>query len=653
MSFPKKTKIPLFLERLCIFPDLSYFWGMKPLKLAILLYVKDPFSLEKSLLEPLFSRIANRVNALSKGEKMRFSLFLPGRVAEVWNRRNIACVVEMREAVREGRLEILGGGFYDPMLPLFPTALRDLQLRKHLSILEKVFCTEPTGYFNSPMAWEISMTEVLANRGFRYTLVSERSLQETLGLATRVTGWFTAEDRDSVMKLLPVARDLGEALLLEPAMLRAKLESLGDCENTWTVALSIPVTDVASVDSFFDCLQENLSAFPFLFWTLSHVFEEPSGGKVNLMSDIGNDVGLPEGARSCRELLLRRPEADLMHKSLLIANTHAESLLDERELQIIRERLLPVMAPEYYADLYDERGVRSPVVRWNGSRQIIAVEREIEKAAKLEGRRVEVSDFLRNGSRQILVNNPDLQFLLEQYEGASLRSLVYKPARLNMVSALRQNGDIPRAFVEHLLSPSVAELKQVESVLDDGSGILDAPYDYQIERLPDSLGVLMRSEQMADVDGERHVLHVEKKYSLSGKNSALDVSYAVSNGTFSDLKAYFGTELNLGFRKFGGKRAYSLKIDGTKIPLEKAVPFLHPSASEIVLKDGLLSYALRFRFSRPVKIAVDWILGSHRSAAPTVVQGIRLFLFWNLNLSGQNLESLKIRMDFSRRGIFL
>lgn len=626
---------------------------MKPLKLAILLYAKEPFALEKSSLEPLFSRIANRVNALTKVEKMRFSLFLPGRMAEAWNRWDIACVVEMREAVRDGRLEILGGGFYDPMLPLFPTALQDLQLRKHATLLEKVFHTEPTGYFNSPMAWEISMTEVLANHGFRYTLVSERSLQETLGLATRVTGWFTTEDRDSVMKLLPVARDLGEALLLEIPMLRAKLESLGDSENTWTVALPIPVADEASVDAFFDRLQENLSAFPFLFWTLSHVFEEPSGGKVNLMSDVGDDVGLPEGARSCRELLLRRPEADLMHKSLLIANSHAESLLDKRELQIIRERLLPVMAPEYYADLYDERGVRSPVVRWNGSRQIIAVEREIEKSAKLDGRRVEVSDFLRNGSHQILVNNPDLQFLLEQGEGASLRSIVYKPARLNLVSALRQNGDIPRAFVDRLLSPSVAEQKQVESVLDDGSGVLDSPYDYQIERLPDSLGVLMRSEQMADVDGERHVLHVEKKFSLSGKNSSIEVAYAISNGTFSDLKAYFGSELNLGFRKFGGKRAYSLQIDGEKISLEKFVPFLHPSASEIVLRDGLLSYAIRIRFSRPVKASFGWIMGSHRSAAPTVVQGLRLFPFWNLNLSGQNLENLKIRMDFSRRGIFL
>lgn len=625
---------------------------MKPLKLAILLYVKEPFPVEKVAIEPLFSQIAQRVNGLLKAGKIRFSLFLPGCIADSWNRRNIAEVLEMRKAIHEGKLEILGGGFYDPMLPLFPTDLQKLQLRKLSVLLEKVFRTEPVGYFNSSMAWEIAMTEVLAKQGFRYTLVSERSLQETLGLATRVTGWFTTEDRDSVMQLLPVAQDMSEAVLMDAPMLQAKLESLGDGENPWTLSLPVPVTDAVSIDAFFDRLQENLTNFPFVFWTLSRLLEEPSGGKVNLMSDIGRDVGLPDGSRSCRELLLRRPEADLMHKSLLIANSHAEALLGEKELSIVREKLLPVMAPEYYADLY-EKGIRNPVVRWSGNRQIIAVEKEIEKLAKLDGRRVEVSDFLRNGCRQILANNSDLQFLLEQCAGATLRSLVYKPSLVNLVSSSQQNGDIPRAFVDYLLAPSVSELKQVESALNDSLGVLMAPYDYQIERREDSLGILMRSEQIADIENERHVLHVEKEFSFTKKNSALEISYTLSNGTFSDLNAYFGTELNLGIRRIHGKRAYDLKIDGEKISLETSMPLLYPSASEIVLKDGILSSAFRFRFSRPANVALGWIMGAHHSAAPTVVQGIRLFVFWNLNLTGQKLENLKIQMDFSRRGFFL
>lgn len=626
---------------------------MKPQKLSLLLYIKDPFDLKKGSFDVLYSQIAVEIRKLLEECKIRLSLYLPGNVIQVWNKQNIADIVWMRGAIREGKLEIVGGGFYDAMLPLFPTELQELQLKEHFCLVEKVFQTEPVGYFNSSMAWEIGMTEVLAKQGFRYTLVSEKSLQDTLGRATRVTGWYTAEDRDSVMRLLPICQNLCEVLLQESSTLQAKLESLGESETTWVVTQAIPLSNMEKIGAFFKRLRENFEQFSFQFWTLSHVLEESSGGKVNLMSDIGTNVGLPAGSHSCRELLLRRPEADLMHKQLLIANSHAKSLLPEKELLGVQRKLLPLMAPEYYADLYDNEGVRSPVVRWKGNASIIAVEEEIENRAKLDGRRVEVSDFLRNGNRQILVNNSNLQFLLEQRKGATLRSLVYKPAQLNLVSAFQQNGDVPRAFADHLLPTSLTDMKQIDAALNDGQGILSAPYDYEIERKENSLGVMLRAEQMANVAGKEHVLHIDKKFELNRSNSELDVRYALTNGTFSDLEAYFGTELNLGVRKVHGQRAYSLKINGQSVSLDASVPLLFPDATVVSLKDGLLSYAFRFRFSQPVKVALNWIMGSHQTAAPTVVQGVRLFLFWNLKLQGQGETDFGIHMDFSKRGFFL
>lgn len=571
---------------------------------------------------------------------------------EAWMQRNIADVVALRKAIREGKLEILGGGLHDAMLPLFPTSLQDLQLQQHYALVERIFQTEPVGYFNTSMAWEIGLTETLAKNGFRYTLVPEKNLQESLGIATRVTGWFTVEDRDSVMRLLPVAEDLSEAFLSDPGDLK-KWEPFNHSPNTWTAVLSAPMTDIQAMESFFERLEKNLETAPLQFWTLSHSLEEPSQGKVNLMSGLGKDTGLPTGTRSCRELLLRRPEADLLHKSLLMANSHATSLLRGSELRSIQTKLLPLMSPVYYADLYGGLGVRSPEIRWMANRQFVTVEREIEKLANQDGRRVEISDFLRNGNRQILVNNSNIQFLMEQQVGASLRSLFYKPSKVNLITSSLQNGDVPRAFVDFLLSPSMQSVKQFHSALNDGLGILNAPYDYQIERDGETLGILLRSEQMTELDGVPHVLHLEKKYALQPQNSALDISYTISNGTFVDFDGYFGTELNLGIRKAHANRAYRLLIDGKKIPFRDSLPLLHPSASSILLKDGLLSYAFRLQTDSPVKVSVDWILGSNRTAAPTEIQGIRIFLFWNLKMRGREMQTMNIRMEFSKRGIFL
>lgn len=495
------------------------------------------------------------------------------------------------------------------------------------------------------------MTENLEKSGFRYTLVSDRALQETLGIATPVSGWFTVEDRDSVMRLLPVADRLGEALLGNSAEWDELWRSL-DNSKIWTAALRIPVENLSQMELFFVRLKERLSASSCQLWTLNHLLDEPSGGKVNLFSDMGNSGSLPVGIRSCRELLLRRPEADLMHKLLLMANSHGKSLLQRTDLLSVQEKLLPLMAPVYYLDSEGKDGIRNPEVRWTANRQIVSVEREIEKLANQEGRRMEVSDFLRNGSRQILANNSEIQFLLEQRVGASLRSLFFKSAKVNWISSSLQNGDVPRAFVDYLLPPSLGTFKQIDSALNDNLGILNAPYDYRIERDGESLEILLRSEQVADWQESSHVLHVEKKFSFRQENSLLDISYAVSNGTLVDFNGYLGTELNLGIREIHRNQVYSMVIDGKRIPMGEAFPLLYPSASKLTLKDGLLSCAFRLELDSPATISADWILGARGTAAPTEIQGLRLFVFWNLPMHGQITQRKRIRMRFSKRGLF-
>ena len=108
---------------------------MTPAKLSILLSVTEPFSLEESAFDEQFSQIAREIRALLETNKIKFSLYLSGRVAEVWNRRNIADVVYMRQAIRDGKLEILGGSFFDSMLPLFPAGLQNLQLQMHSALM--------------------------------------------------------------------------------------------------------------------------------------------------------------------------------------------------------------------------------------------------------------------------------------------------------------------------------------------------------------------------------------------------------------------------------------------------------------------------------------------------------------------------------------
>ena len=111
--------------------------------------------------------------ALDSG-KMNISLFMDGPTLEtVCNVGRPQKINKLRKAIEDGSLELLGGGFYDPMLPLFPTELQSMQLEQHGNFLWRHFKVEPTGYFNSSMVWEMEMTDLLEKHRFEYALVQE------------------------------------------------------------------------------------------------------------------------------------------------------------------------------------------------------------------------------------------------------------------------------------------------------------------------------------------------------------------------------------------------------------------------------------------------------------------------------------------------
>jgi hypothetical protein len=220
------------------------------------------------------------------------------------------------------------------------------------------------------------------------------------------------------------------------------------------------------------------------------------------------------------------------------------------------------------------------------------------------------------------------------------------------VNALRQDGDISFAFLDHLLDPSLNDVGSFESALNDHAGQLKSPYDYQINRLEAQVDVLLRSEQVATIAENKHVFHVDKVFSVKWGKPFLDLSYTLVNTTFSEVNGYFGTELDLGMRMFD-KKTSAIKINGAKISIDFTTSTLYSNVKSFVLKDGLLSYAICIDLPREAHVMVSPVLSTLRSAAPNLVQGIRLFFFWNMELKPQGTEAFNLRMKLSKRGIFL
>ena len=212
---------------------------------------------------------------------------------------------KIKNGIREGILEFLGGGFYDPMLPLFPEEVQRLQLEQHCTLLKKFFDIEPQGYFNSSLVWEMDMTAVLAKSGFDYALVNETAIQDALGRSTPTSGWFTIEDKGSLMRIVPVSVELSRAIENDELNWRQIAEPYCREGKSAVVLLDLP-PEPSEIVAFFERLVDFVETNDLQTWPVGYTVNqlEPEGSLSYLMS-AGRKLGLPAPAKTCREMLIR------------------------------------------------------------------------------------------------------------------------------------------------------------------------------------------------------------------------------------------------------------------------------------------------------------------------------------------------------------
>lgn len=578
--------------------------------------------------------ILSAIDFLLNSNTFRCSFFIDGPMLEAINHvAGPLSIGKVKQGIREGKIEFLGGSYHDSLLPLFPTDLQMMQLKMHRKLHRKIFGVEPSGFYNSSMVWEMEMTDLLAKESFEYSIVSESALQDALGRTTPVSGWFTTEDKGALMRIVPVAEGLSRAIAEDNLDWRSYAEPYCRDDKSAVVALTLP-RDPREIVPFFERLVEFVEMNEIQTWSIGYlVSQQSSEGCLSSLISVGSNLGLPATAKSCRELLIRRPEINMVHKTFLSLFRLGVSQLSGKDLLNFYKRLLPVMSPIFYRDLQDE-GMRTPMVRWRAYRHLISVENWLAKTTNFDGLRVDVSDYLLLGRKLISVESPDISFLMDYSYGGVLRLLNYRRSALSLLSAWRNDGEPCLGFLDCLIPNVALSPEKLEQILANRENLLVDAYDYQVRRLENSTEIQLSSEQPFCIADKKGIVQIDKRYALR-PTSDFGVTYGVTNSTYVNFKGFFGTLLELGMREFDVKNQ-SVRVNGEEIRWKMDVPMLYPDAKCIEIQDNVLSSSLRLDFETPAHLFLGPIYGTSSTAAPEFFQGIRIFPFWKLSV-----ESLK------------
>jgi hypothetical protein len=137
---------------------------------------------------------------------IKFSLHISGPLWEYMESHENACWDRIKEMAGRRQVELLGGGFYEPVLSVIPEEDRQGQLRLMSQFLEEKFGIKPRGAWLTERVWEPQLAKTLALAGLEYTLLDEEHFHYA-GVRNIHCPYIT-EDEGHSLVLFPIDKKL-------------------------------------------------------------------------------------------------------------------------------------------------------------------------------------------------------------------------------------------------------------------------------------------------------------------------------------------------------------------------------------------------------------------------------------------------------------
>ena len=157
--------------------------------------------------EPTRNRICRSFEVLARHPSIRMGLHYSGPLLEWIERAHPEYFDRLRALVQSGQVEMVGGGFYEPILIAIPPQDRHEQITRLADYIEKHFGARPRGAWLAERVWEPQIPSSLAPAGVEYTLVDDNHFLGAGFELEQLYGYYIAEDLGHTVKAAARAED--------------------------------------------------------------------------------------------------------------------------------------------------------------------------------------------------------------------------------------------------------------------------------------------------------------------------------------------------------------------------------------------------------------------------------------------------------------
>ena len=148
------------------------------------------------------------VAALERHPHVRLSLHYTGPLIEWFRRERPDFIVRLRGLSVRGQVELLGGGYYEPVLASLPERDRVGQLKRMADELEGLFGHRPAGAWLAERVWEPDLPTSLVAAGYAWTILDDNHFRAAAIPEEDLWGPYTTEDQGHLLRVFGTEQGL-------------------------------------------------------------------------------------------------------------------------------------------------------------------------------------------------------------------------------------------------------------------------------------------------------------------------------------------------------------------------------------------------------------------------------------------------------------
>jgi alpha-amylase len=423
------------------------------------------------------------IEILARHPKIKLAQHYTGILFEWILKNHPEFIQQLKSLVDSGQVELITGGFYEPILAVIPDQDKLDQIKKLSDFIIEQFGKVPVGMWLAERVWEQHIVKFISQAGVKYVIIDDTHFRYAGLSGEQLLGYYITEEQGFTVNIFPISKMLRYTIPFQPVektidYLREIATEEGDRVivyaddgekfGVWPNTYK-HVYDDGWLEEFFCALEENSDWINILHF--SEVLDKikpvgriylPNASYAEMMhwalpadayldyeklEEHLKEEGMYEQYSRFfrggfwRNFLVKYPEANNLHKKMLRVSERARKLQAKgKDVKSALEKIWRAQCNDpYWHGIFG--GLYLTNLRSTAYRNLISAENELDKLERKKIIKYEFTDFDKDGKEELIVETPNFNVYINPNYGGQIFELDFKPAEFNITDVMTRKKE--------------------------------------------------------------------------------------------------------------------------------------------------------------------------------------------------------------------